>query len=510
MSYIVSIDEMKQAEIMAVQRGGSFLQLMERAGQGAAEALSMTLSLPGLACVILAGRGNNGGDGFVLARRLRELGAEVTVVLAQGFPGAGDARVNFGRLQDTGVRLLTLDDGEAQERIRAAALLVDAIFGTGFHGALPEELLPLCSWYRGNRGALHVALDIPSGVNAQSGVVENVCFPADLTLTFAAYKPGQFLFPGGGFCGRVQVVDIGITESMLSLTGCTLRMITPQFVSRSLPPRPRNSHKGTFGHVLIVAGSLPYTGAAVLACTSALRSGAGLVTLAGVPHVTDTVNLRLPEAITLPLPQNEQGGIAAEEALPLLKERLASCSALVMGPGMGATPDTLALVEGLLEAARCPVVLDADALNVLGPHLILLEQAKAPVILTPHPGEMARLSGKLTAEVERDRLGAARDFARIHKVILVLKGTYTVIAGPDGQMLLNQAGSSGLAKGGSGDLLAGLIGGLAAGKIPSFAAAACGVYLHAKAAELCAEECSEYAMTATDVAAFLGNAFLSL
>ena len=271
-------------------------------------------------------------------------------------------------------------------------------------------------------------------------------------------------------------MDIGISESMLSLTGCALWMITPHFVNRSLPPRPRNSHKGSFGHVLVVAGSLPYTGAAVLACTSALRSGVGLVTLASVPHVTNTVNFRLPEAITLPLPQNEQGGIAAEEALPLLKERLASCSALVLGPGLGNTPETLALVEGLLEAARCPVVLDADALNVL----------------------------------ERDRLGTARDFARIHKVILVLKGTYTVIAGPDGQMLLNQAGSSGLAKGGSGDLLAGLIGGLAAGKIPAFAAAACGVYLHAKAAELCAEEHSEYAMTATDVAAFLGSAFLSL
>lgn len=510
MSYIVSIDEMKQAEIMAVQRGGSFLQLMERAGQGAAEHLAKELSLPGLACVILAGRGNNGGDGFVLARRLRELGAEVTVVLAQGFPDTGDARVNFGRLQDTGVRLLTLDDGEAQERIRAAALLVDAVFGTGFHGALPEELLSLCAWYRGNHGALHVAMDIPSGVNAGSGVVENVCFPADLTLTFAAYKPGQFLFPGAAFCGRVEVVDIGITDSMLSLTGCTLRMITPSFVRRSLPPRPRNSHKGTFGHVMIVAGSLSYTGAAVLACTAALRSGAGLVTLASVPHVADTVNFRLPEAITLPLPQNEKGGIAAAEALPLLKGKLAACSSLVIGPGLGNTPDTLALVEGLLEAARCPVVLDADALNVLGPHLILLEQARVPVILTPHPGEMARLSGKLTAAIERDRLGIARDFARTHKVILVLKGTYTVIAGPDGQMLLNQTGSSGLAKGGSGDLLAGLIGGLAAGKIPSFSAAACGVYLHAKAAELCAENHSEYAMTATDTASYFGNAFLSL
>lgn len=510
MTPILTTQEMKQAEILCVQQGDSFLLLMERAGVGAANALRGWMQLEDQPCVVLAGKGNNGGDGFVCARRLWELGAQVTVILAQGFPTTSEARVNFGRLQNTGVIILPLEDGRVKEAVRQAKLLVDALFGTGFHGELPQPLIPLCGWYNQNHKALHAALDVPSGACLENGKVEGECLKADVTLTFAAAKKGHYLFPCRAYCGQVQTVDIGIPQEAISRTGCAAQLLTDEWVRESLPRRRRHSHKGDYGHLLLVAGSLPYTGAALLSLTTGLRSGAGLVTLASISHVTQAANLLRPEAMTLSLPATPQGGILGEEALPLLEEKLEGCSSLVIGPGLGNTPHIKALVEGLLRCARCPVVIDADGLNSLGPHPALLGEAQCPVILTPHPGEMARLAGVTVREIEANRWEIAREFAKTYGVILVLKGTYTVIAGPEGQILLNEMGNSGLAKGGSGDLLAGLTGGLAAQGATPFAAAGCGVFLHARAADLCAALHSEYAMTAMDVADCLGSAFLSL
>lgn len=505
---VVSSKQMKEAEHAYVDSGAcGFLPLMERAGV-AASTVILQREHAGKA-VILCGNGNNGGDGFVIARRLSEHGFWVTVVLTLGEPKTENAKTMKERLPDD---VVVLDAAQAKEEahraVFAADFVVDAVFGIGFHGTLPA---PVCEFAEQcNREHKRVyAVDLPSGANADTGEVKGECFSCAVSITFAAKKLGHLLYPGAGYCGEVLVADIGIGTSVFSSLGVKSRTISRARVSAAVPERKADANKGDFGKLLLLAGSSSMMGAAQIAAKAALRSSAGLVTLASPKRVTRTLTASIPEAVMFPLKAGKTGAVSAKEAQGIV-QRANSMSAVAAGCGMSWCEDTRAVVEALIADCEVPLVLDADALNAISSHPGALLRRKAPTVITPHPGEMARLCGKTTAEVQADRVETALSFSLQYGVITVLKGAYTVIATNDGRIWFNETGNSGLSRGGSGDMLTGIIGALLAQEIEADKAAAAGVYLHGLAADLCARKTSQYSMLATDVIEYLSDAFLQI
>lgn len=506
--YVVSSKQMKEAEQAYVESGAcEFLPLMERAGTAASKVILQRES----ACkaVVLCGSGNNGGDGFVIARHLSERGFWVTVVLTLGEPKADNARTMFKRLPED-VAVLDASKGmeASQEAVCAADFVVDAVFGIGFHGKLPEPVSSFAVQCR-KEGKRVYAVDLPSGANADTGEVEGECFSSAVSITFAAKKLGHLLYPGAGYCGEVVVTDIGISAPVFSSLGIKSRTITKRMISAAIPDRKADANKGDFGKLLLLAGSSGMMGAAQIAVKAALRASAGLVTLAAPKQVTRTLTASVPEAVMLPLKMGITGAVSAQEANPIVK-RANSMIAVAAGCGMSWCEDTRAVTETLIRQAEVPLVLDADALNVISDHPEDLLCRKAPTIVTPHPGEMARLCSKTTAQVQADRVGTALSFSQQYGVITVLKGAYTVIATNDGRVYFNETGNSGLSRGGSGDMLTGIIGALLAQGIDADKAAIAGVFLHGLAADLCAQQMSQYSMLATDIIGCLSDAFLQI
>lgn len=506
--------DMRRIEQLAVEETGvSFATLMGRAGQAAAEDLRARIGEIMAArraagkpdapvrVAIVCGRGNNGGDGFVIARQLA-VTAEVTVILACGQPVTQIAADALSRLQGRAeVSLLDHEDEPyiCRSAVRTADIVVDCLYGIGFHGELPESVRPLIQQMNMADG-LRVAIDMPSGRTC-GGENDPDAFRPDVTLTFTAMKAG--LDDG---CGEVRVLPIGIDDALIDRVLGQSR-ITEELVAGCLPPRPADSHKGTFGQVLIVAGSYGMAGAALLCARGALRSGAGLVRLAVPRSVYPLLAGALPEAVFLPLPETPQGQLSAE-AEDVLDEPLRNANAVVMGCGLGRGEAIAQLVGTVCGRARCPVVLDADGINALSTHMLLAETAPAPLILTPHPGEMARLLDVPTAEVQRHREEIARRFADDHGVTLVLKGHRTLVTASGRALLCNETGNPGMATGGSGDVLAGIIGALVAQGIEPYYAAACGVYLHGAAGDAAAARLSQHAMLPSDLIGELGHLFL--
>ncbi len=506
--FVVSSKQMKAAEQAYVDSGAcAFLPLMERAGSAASKVIVQREN-PAKA-VVLCGSGNNGGDGFVIARHLSERGFWVTVVLTMGPPKTENAKTMRGRLPSD---VLVLDaeqaEKEAVEAVIAAEFIVDAVFGIGFHGKLPDPVDRFAKVCR-DHGKRVYAVDLPSGANADTGEVEGECFSCAVSITFAAKKQGHLLYPGAGYCGEVLVADIGIGGPIFSSLGVSGRTITSKTVFSAIPDRREDANKGDYGKLMLLAGSANMMGAAQIAGKAALRSSAGLVTLAAPRRVTRTLTASMPEAVMLPLKMGESGAVSGKEAAHIV-ECANKMSAAAAGCGMSWCEDTRTVVDMLVRKSKVPLVLDADALNAISDHPQILLECKVPAVLTPHPGEMARLCGKTVAEVQADRIGTALAFSRQFGVITVLKGAYTVIATNDGHVWFNETGNSGLSRGGSGDMLTGIIGALLAQGICAEKAALCGVYLHGLAADLCAQKLSQYSMLATDVIECLSDAFLQI
>ena len=510
---VLDTAQMREADRRTIEEVGiPSIALMENAGRRVADVMASAFDdLSESSVAVLCGRGSNGGDGFVAARALRRRGADVAVFLLGRIEDVrGDARTNLDALGNLDVTVTEVPDAAAWTGLRldlaACDVIVDAILGTGLNRPL-EGMLPAVVDDVNAARVPVVAVDLPSGLSADDHRLIGPAIDADLTVTLAAPKIPLVFTPGSTFAGDVYVAEIGIPERVIDgVAGPRLDLVTPAAVRALIPERAEDAHKGAFGHVLIVAGSLGRTGAASLAGIGALRSGAGLVTVAVPRSCVPTVAAAAPEYMTLPL-EEEADGVVGVGALETVLA--APCDVIAAGPGLGTGHGAAGLVRGLLERARVPLVLDADALNVCSGHTEWLDArppAAGDVVLTPHPGEMARLRGCTTQEVQDERLATARGVAAEHGVHVVLKGARTLVAAPDGSAAVNLTGNPGLATGGAGDVLTGVTAAWMAQLAHTADACRVAVYLHGFAADLAAREHGQAGLIASDVAAALGKA----
>ena len=498
-------------EMAAVDRCASELHgvpvslLMERAGSRAAAAAQLLLPTAGDRRVaILCGRGNNGGDGLVAARLLREGGAAVRAILVGERSGLRpDARDAWEATLAAGVEtsVCTSADEIAALRVslREVDLVVDALLGTGFTPPARGLVLQAIGLIN-SLGRPVLALDLPSGLAADDGRVNGEAVRATATVTFGYPKPCLVLHPAAQHVGRLWLADIGLPPAADALVAGDLRLTTARDLRLHLAPRDPESHKGTFGHVLLVAGSCGMAGAAVLAARGALRSGAGVVTVCLPAAIAPAFLPDLPEAMLLSLPDvADPAGVRAAAAL--LAQQFPRASALALGPGLSRSEGAAQLVRALCAAAELPLLLDADALHALaaaGPPLIA--RRAAPAVLTPHPGELSRLMGTSTERVQADRIGAARACAARYNAVVVLKGARTVVAPPHGPAWINPTGTPAMAAAGMGDVLSGVVAAHLARGVPPLEAALLGAYLHGRAGERVAAERGPWGILASEVA----------
>ncbi|MDR7505668.1 MAG: NAD(P)H-hydrate dehydratase [Armatimonadota bacterium] len=472
-------------------------QLMEAAGRWVAQAARELLGDGRGRVVVLAGKGNNGGDGLVAARHLAAAGTAVTALLvAPESEYAGEAGRTLAEAKSSGVEVRVAASEALPALLGEAALIIDALFGTGFRGparGLAAEVIQAAN--RSGRPIL--AVDVPSGLNADTGVADGPVIRAAATVTMGLPKVGLLTYPGADLAGTIYVADIGYPGALADDVSIRTHLVTPEMVRARIPPRPRDSHKGTYGRTLIVAGSVGFTGAAVLAALGALRAGAGLVTL-GVPaDVYPIIASHVVEAMPTPLPARH--GALSAEARIRIDELAAISEAVAVGPGLSTAPGVREVVVGLLQSGR-PLVIDADGLNVLAGEAEVLRTAAGPVVITPHPGELARLVGRRTAEITQDRLGSAREAADRLRCVVVLKSASTVVAAPEGDAYIVRTGNPGMATGGMGDVLTGAVASLIGQGVSPTEAAWAGAYLHGLAADLLAEERGMVGMLASEVA----------
>ncbi len=489
--------EMRAVDAASVEHGMPGSVLMENAGEALARAVLRELG-PSGRVVVLCGLGNNGGDGLVVARKLAAQGRTVLVELMGPAESLkGDASRNLQALVASGLMPAPVGDDFV---VGPGDVVVDALLGTGLsrapEGRLGEAIGRISAWRAS--GARVVAADLPSGLDSDTGRAHSPCVTADATVSFGFLKLGQALEPGASRCGRLEVVDIGIPPraAVGALSGAPTSLLEERDVRGRLPVRGADSHKGTFGHVLVVAGSWGKTGAAALAGQGALRAGAGLVTIATRPESLVPIMQHAPELMGVEL-LNE--GPLGPRDLNALLDAAEGKSAVVIGPGIARGEETGLLLGTLLEELTVPCVLDADALNALAGHLEALRSAKGELLLTPHPGEMARLLGLTTEEVQQSRVAIARAFAKDHQVVLALKGARTLIARDDGAVFINPTGNPGMATGGTGDVLAGVCGALLAQGLSTEDAAIAGVYVHGLAGDLAAARRSRLGLVASDL-----------
>jgi NAD(P)H-hydrate epimerase len=496
---ILTAAEMRDVDRRTVEAGIPGIVLMENAGHRVVEFLAERFApLATQRIVVLAGKGNNGGDGLVVARQLHtrfKPAALHVVLLADPAELKGDAAANLAMLVAAGGRV----EREIPAAARCATLVIDALLGTGIAGPAAGRMLEGIREINGGFPlAKVVAVDLPSGMASDSGETAGEFARADCTVTFTAPKVAHAMPPNCDHIGELIVGAIGSPPDLYA--GAWLSLLEPAMFVELLAPRKPSGHKGTYGHVLVVAGSRGKTGAAAMAGLAALRAGAGLVTVASAESAIAEISAHAPELMTEPLPETESGSIALNANLTALA---LGKNVAAMGPGLGRAPQIAAMVQALSGSFEGPMVLDADAL--IGP---LEDGPDSRIrILTPHPGEMARLTGKTTAEVQADRIGAARTYATAHGVTLVLKGQRTAIAFPDGRVWINPTGTPAMGKGGSGDILTGMIAGLVA-QFPLRAeqAVAAAVYLHGLAGQLGAQALGDKCLLATDLLQYLPDA----
>lgn len=500
---IVTSEQMQRIDRECIQRGTPGHVLMENAGRAVAEEARRILEpIKQIQFLVLAGPGNNGGDGLVAARYLHDWGAQVSVYLAA--PRAKDD-ANLEQVQQRSIPCVDAaqdkDLSRFGELLSSADCVIDALFGTGkarpVQGIFAQVLDRVNHLKKKKTALAIIAVDLPSGLNADTGEADPACPCADYTVTLAMPKPGLFRFPGAERVGKLSIVDIGIPDELAE--DIDIELITDEWAGTVLPKRPIGANKGTFGRVLAVAGSNNYIGAAYLACSGALRAGAGLVTLATASSLQPVLAAKLTETTYLPLPEAE-AGIISKEAAKIINENLKSYDVLLLGCGLGQSDSVSQLVPSLLFQKKLPpLVIDADGLNILAEIPDWWQKLTGDAILTPHPGEMARLSALTIAEIQSDRINITCKYAREWRKTIVLKGAFTVIASPDGGCRVSPFANPGLASGGTGDVLAGAIAGFLAQGLSPFDAAALGVYLHGKAAEVVKDVLGDTGMLASDL-----------
>lgn len=497
-------EEMQRLEKTVGEAGVTMAQLLDGAGKALAREIEKRLRpLAGRRVTLLCGSGNNGGDGFVCANQLQADGARCTVLLLQGPPKTELSAAAFSGLSPEIEVLDVQQEDAAQAALTQADCIVDCLFGFGFRGELPEEAARWLS--RANRmDCLKISADLPSGAECDSARVAEQAFQADCTVAFTAKKPAHCSYPAKEFCGQVVTVQVGVPAVFLEAAEPKLFQTDRAFVQGVLPALPPQCNKGDRGRLLLVCGSYGMAGACIMAARAALRCGVGLLQLAVDKKLYPILAQAVPEAVFTVL-DPESGRRESDEKLCAALEKSSAC---LIGCGLGDLSELLA--PAVFSHGAAPMVADADALNFLSRHPGVLEDVEAPLILTPHPGEMARLCGDEVREIQADRLTAARMKARETGAVVALKGAATVIAAPDGRCALNPTGNPGMAKGGSGDVLAGVVASLLAQGVPPFEAAAAGAYLHGLAGDLAAKRLTRRAMLPTDLVETLPEVFAAL
>lgn len=500
---VVTAQEMRQIDQQTIEQIGiPGAVLMEHAGSAVVRILRE--HFPECQRVgIVVGKGNNGGDGLVVARQLAHAGQPIQIFLVsppESF--AGDALTNLQIAQNLALPITpVLSDGELRglkSQLASSDLIVDSVFGTGLRGGVHGFIGDVIECIN-RSGKPVVAIDLPSGLSADTGIAEGVCVQASHTVTVGLPKRGNLIHPGAALTGKLDVVDIGFPSSVIAAQDIQINWTRPSDAARILPPRPTHSHKGTYGRVFVAAGSVGMTGAAALTSAGALRAGAGLVTLGTPKNLNPILEVKLTEVMTLPLPETAEGSLALEAKVDIIEAIERTKPVLAIGPGLSQHPETVSLVHSVIRESDTPTVIDADGINALARSKEILSSLSPQTVLTPHPGEMARLLGGTIEALERDRIGLAQRFAQDHNVTLVLKGAPTVVAREDGEVWINSTGNAGMATGGMGDVLTGLIAGLMAQKISAFDAAVLGVYLHGLAADLVAKKIGLHGLMAGDV-----------
>lgn len=494
---VLTAENMKKAEASANEKGQSFHEMMERAGTRCAEAIAQEDKTK--KTVILCGKGKNGGDGLVIARKLWEMGfRSVFLLLLHGEVTDSLCCEMFSEMRRYPVDVvdMTSNPNGVLHHIRTADILVDSIFGIGFRGELSGQTADAVRAANANHTAVKYAIDIPSGLSADGDYHGQLYCETDKTLSMIALKPVHVLQPTAALCGETSVMDIGVETSDVQPFAESYTSLTQEEAFAAIHKRPYDAHKGTYGKVLTVCGSRTMTGCVYLCNQAAVEIGAGLVTAAFPESIVYAVAPKLNEPLMLPVSENANGRMCLDDSIT---EKIKDATVIAVGCGIGVDGDTRNLVKFIIQNADCPVVLDADALNCVAEETAVLKEKKSELILTPHPGEMARLTGKTTAEIQANRIAVAAGFAKEYGVTLLLKGANTVIANPDRRLCLNATGNPGMARGGSGDVLTGLLAGLIPQTDDLFTAAIAAAYWHGKTADRIAERYGILAPTPTRV-----------
>ena len=515
---LVTAEQMRRLDQATIAGGhASGEVLMERAGAGAVEAMERRYGPSlGLRVLVLCGTGNNGGDGLVAARHLVERGAEVHVgVLGNAARMSDESLVHLERLTAAGVRVAAVTSEDELERLAAVRdpwdYALDGLLGTGAKGE-PEGLMAAGVQVLrrlDDAGTRVIALDLPTGVHADTGAIARRAVRADLTVTFGTPKRGHFLYPGRAFVGSLEVVDIGLVADAPGLEDPGVSLATPAAMAALLPARDPRAHKGSVGRVLVVGGSMGLTGAVALAARAALRGGAGYVKAAIPRSLNDVLEVKLTEELTVPMPETPERTLALA-ALEPLHAAAAEADVVAIGCGLSRHREAAELARRVVAESERPLVIDADALVAFEGHTDALAGVAAPRVLTPHLGEMRRLTGVATDTLEATRIDAAREWARRWRSVVVLKGAPTVIASPDGAATVNPTGNPGMATVGMGDVLTGMIAALIAQGLTPYDAARLGAYAHGMAGDLVAGEKGQYGLVAGDVAEEIPLALLTL
>jgi len=500
---LVTGEEMKQIDKIAIEEYGiPEIILMEAAGNAVVEEIEkFIIGCCNKSIAIVCGKGNNGGDGFVIARKLLLKGFSVKVYLLappESIQGAAKTNLNILKKLNCPIEIEGKNVIETLkiEAIRTG-LIIDCILGTGIQGEVGpvfQEAIDIIN----TSAALVVSVDIPSGVIADSGHIAKAAVQADKTICLQLPKVGNINYPGADYNGELIIKDIGIPSAICNGLLIDNNLITKDMVAKILTKRKGDTHKGTYGNGLIVAGSAGMTGAAILSATAAMRMGAGIIRVAAPESVNTVLENRLTEVITVPLRETKKGYMGIDD-IDKVTGLIQLSNVIAVGPGCGTTLELQNLIRNVLENSNIPVVIDADGLNVLSQKIEFLSHAKAPVILTPHPKEFSRITGLSVEEINSNRINTAREFATKHQLYLVLKGSRTVVAYPNGEIYVNCTGNPGMATAGSGDALTGIITGLLAQGLEPNKAVAAAVYIHGRAGDFAAAEKGEYSLIAGDI-----------
>ncbi len=507
---ICTPSQMQEIDRKAIQEMGiPGLTLMENAGHGAYEMIVRHYGeVEGKSVVVFCGKGNNGGDGFVVARLLKQNGADVqAILLGNKSDVKGDAKVNLVKAEKLGISIRQLSDFGPFEIPAHTWLIVDAIFGTGFSGDIKEPISGIIERINA-ANKIVVAIDCPSGLDGATGQVSNPTVKANLTVTFGLPKIGQAIFPGKAYCGHLEIIDIGFPSGLDKDIGTFL--ITENQAASYLPPRNPESHKGDYGKLFVLAGSVGYTGAAALTSLTALRCGTGLVIL-GIPESLNAImETKVTEVITKPLPDVRKGGHLAIRGMGEIRQQINWADALAIGPGIGMHHETVELVNRLVRQIEKPAVIDADGLNIIARDISALKEHKGPLVISPHYGEFGRLTKLSIEEITKNRFELAKSFAKDYRLTLILKGAPSIVALESGEIYINHSGNDGMATAGSGDVSTGLIAGFMAQGVNSERAAILATFAHGLAGDLAAGELGRRGMIAGDILRMVPEALLEL